>query len=490
MRKAIHYLIAILAIVCMAACRKDAAADPIPTPVPPKAKTVSLENFTTIPAGFVCSSPALRTDPATGNVWMLVYKSFEGGEGNTPVMQCFDSQYAPITGGWTYLTQKTCPLFGSDVDFAILKDGSAVCAYAQSESAGFELIYYSVIKPDGTIVNGDGTLVYDVRNDFPELKECSAQAKVMTDGKGGAWIALSYRKMIVVRHLSSSLKMSEPVKIFTKESVPVKSAMNINLMLAADGGLFLTEYDMTEDEVHTTATWRGNANLIKVDAACTSYTSTEIISDDVCNPGSRVEIIPDTKGGAYLVTVEPDQDTHTELIICGHMDKNGKVGELKTVATSDFFKTCAFGVVPSDNTLCIALAEQYNLSGVVLGHGITLIDVNEASEVLYEMPFREFDADANLQSVAVIAREGSVMDVCYIYHDKEAEPINLNVGIGTADFSKKTVAPSVDRKPLTDGPADLVFMTGSGKYMNGKANIGWADILLHGDVYIGQVVLK
>lgn len=476
----------VMAIACTVVGCKDDLEDPIP--VPPESKTLSLENFKILPAGFPLGDIAIRTDPSTNNVWALVSKGHHSGQ--TPVMQCFDSQFEPITGEWKVVTQKTCPPFLPLIDFAILADGSALCAYPQLESPGFSLVYYSIMKQDGTIVNGDGTLVYDIRNDFPDLKVCSVSSnRVIADGKGGAWIALSYEKMIVVRHLLPSLEMTAPVKIFIKGDEYKTSATNINLMLAEDGGLFMTEMDaISKSELSVWMT--AHCNLIKIDAGCTSYTSTQITPEDSFNPASEVEFIPDTKGGAYLVSVEVDSSEHTMIISSGYMDKNGKAGKLKPVIDSPDYWKSSFAVVPSDNSLCIALCERGVIGEMVTGYSATLTTVNEASDKLLELQFKDFDEDANIRSISVIPRAGSVMDVCYVYFDREGAPITANAGVGTVNLSNKTIVPSVDTMPLTDYSNELGVMITPAKYVNGKVNIGWANVVSGGDIHVGQIVLK
>lgn len=488
MKRFIYYSVALLTMVCAMACKKD---EPGPGPGPEPEPALSLDNFKPLAAGFYPSSSVMRTDPITGNIWILTFR--EQSRGQVPFMQCYNSYFDSIGGYWQFMTDQQCPENIPASDFAILPDGSALCVFGQRATDKITLGYYNIIKPDNTVVNKEGTLIYDVRNDFPELAGCTAECHVLADGEGGAWIAVSYQEMIVVRHFLSSNKMSDAVKIIPAN--PEMSVKNINMMLAEDGGIFLTEMEMKnarKEEEHI-AHWVGHGNLVKIDAKCASCQVTPINSDEDCNASTQMRLVPDTKGGAYMIYISQKPD-HEE-VACSHFDENGKFGALKPVVKTDDYVGCHFAVVPSDNSLCLALNETVSeiVQGisVVVGYKISLVKADENISIQYDdLTLREFDSpDAKVMDVTIAARKDSTMDVCYLFHDTNNKSPYYNIGVGSVNFSDMSIDPEIVKTGLIITDSRINYIGGPKEYVNGKINLGWACGATE-EMCAGQVVLQ
>ena len=462
MKRIIYIAFAFMAIT---ACHKG---DPQPDPT----RTPTITPFKTIGNDFWPGSSVSKTDPASGNVWVLMHRA-TGEREQVPYIQCFDSNMNSLSKGWVSLTSEICHSSTSHREFTILDNGNALCVYCDKRvSETLELPYYTIVTPDGTLLNPKGTLVYDTRD---ESYGALVETEAVSDGKGGAWVAICQGGLLVIRHISKSGEMSEPVKLKAQKEKEVYHGLK--LMLAQDGGAFLTFLDMTHVPGVMTADYTGHTTLLKISADVRLEFEKQLNPEELCNAGGVPHLWPDAKGGAYLTRRGTDAKTGTELVYYSHFDRNGTVDK----AFEENYKICiatknyvgyACAVVPGSNTLCTAHCEFIKSEEQqVIGYTSLLTNVDENGEFIFkDKEFKGFDGTANPSDFVMAARGNNIVDIFYLSLENGAS--TYKASLGCIDTSDMSVNPTVTSITSSLTKSDLFWLPDIEKaYVNGKMNI-------------------
>lgn len=161
MKRIIRCIAAVSTIICISACHKNG---PEPEPAKP---VLTLQNFKTIANGFWPDATVVKTDKKNGNVWIMTCRSTK--QGTTPYFQCFDKNMNSLSGDWKPLTSHPCTETVSKLDFDILPNGNAIFAYGdlRKYEANIPLAYFTTAKPDGSLLDEEGTLILDIKEKYP-----------------------------------------------------------------------------------------------------------------------------------------------------------------------------------------------------------------------------------------------------------------------------------------------------------------------------------
>ena len=312
------------AVSVFSACVKEV----IPMPVPAQG------NLTVFSDNFNLEVLLYKMDPATGDTFMEAWcvEGLPGQPDSTclPYLQRLGKDGKLKWNQWVPITRKPGLLWVNETVYDITTDGSVIDGVNVVDDNGLCQVFITKINPDGTYAWGnEGKLFYD----FGEraIYQVPCESFVAADNEGGAWIAAGngQETLVFARVDSDGNFVVEPIVFSSRDGTGEDKEMlrRPQMFVGPDNSLIaLIQYgNAIGGGGSSPILIDGYYDVVKIpaDGNVEKITQNNLISgSEIFNPGMRVTLTEDGKGGAYACFVYGVDVLHAYLY---HFDSDANV---------------------------------------------------------------------------------------------------------------------------------------------------------------------